>query len=107
VPAGNLASDDMNKSMEVVRCEQCGATWHSPTAIATTVARDVALLSRSGDSLAAIRRLLEATGLELRDAKAVQLHVTRTPGKCQRCGAMLVGGGMTACAQCRSLNYDW
>jgi len=93
--------------MEEVHCEGCDGHWHSPVAIDMSVSRKVATLVRSGDTIAAIRYLREATGLSLRDAKGVYLHLTRQPGKCQRCGASLVGSGTVACNQCRSLNYDW
>jgi hypothetical protein len=93
--------------MEEVRCDRCGATWLSPTAIAAAVSQEVASFVRSGDPIAAIRRLREVTGLGLRDAKAVELHITREPGKCQRCGDALTACAVVVCASCRSLNYDW
>lgn len=95
------------ESMEEVRCEKCGTTWLSPTALGADVGHEVASFIRGGDTIVAIRRLREATGLGLRDVKAVVLHVTREPGKCQRCRAVLGSGGVVACSQCRSLNYDW
>jgi ribosomal protein S27AE len=94
-------------SMEETRCDRCGAAWLGPGALDPTAAHEVASLIRGGDRITAIRRLRDVTGLGLRDAKAVELHVTRTPGECQRCGAVLVAGGRVACPKCRSLNYDW
>jgi hypothetical protein len=69
--------------------------------------RDVASLVRGRQSLWAIKRLRESTGLSLSDAKAVEQHVTREAGKCQRCGAALLGTGVVSCGKCQSLNYDW
>ena len=93
--------------MEQVYCDRCGATWSSPSALAPAIGQEVAMLIRRGDAISAIRRLRESAGLGLRDAKAVELHITREPGKCQRCGAALESSGVVACSRCRSLNYDW
>jgi tRNA(Ile2) C34 agmatinyltransferase TiaS len=93
--------------MEQARCDRCGATWLSPVGLDPTTAHELASLIRGGDRITAIRRLRDATGLELRDAKAVEAHVTRRPGECQRCGAVLAAGGGLACPRCGSLNYDW
>ena len=96
-----------SEPMEEVRCEKCGATWLSPTALDADVGRELASLIRSGNPIAGIRRLREATGLGLPDAKGVEQHVTREPGKCQRCGAVLGRSGVVTCSQCRSFNHDW
>jgi hypothetical protein len=93
--------------VEETRCNRCGATWLGPGALAPIAAHEVASLIRGGDRITAIRRLREVTGLGLRDAKAVEHHVTRTPGACQSCGAVLITGGRDACYGCGSLNYDW
>jgi hypothetical protein len=93
--------------MEKLRCDRCGATWIAPGALDSTAAHEVASLIRGGHRITAIRRLREVTGLGLRDAKAVEHHVTRRPGECQRCGATLVTASGLVCAQCGSLNYDW
>jgi hypothetical protein len=93
--------------MEQARCDRCGATWLSPEGLDPIAAHEIASLVRGGDRIAAIRRLRAATGLELRDAKAVVMHVTPRPGQCQRCGAVLAAGGGVACPGCGSLNYDW
>jgi hypothetical protein len=93
--------------MEEVRCDRCGAAWVSPTVIPQAVSQEVASLLRGGNPIAAIRRLREETGLGPRDAKALQLHITREPGICQQCGAPLTAGAVVVCARCRSLNYDW
>ena len=60
--------------MEEVRCDRCGATWADPESIAPAVRQEVASSLRRGNPVLAIRRLREATGLELRDAKAVVHH---------------------------------
>ena len=93
--------------MDEVRCDRCGATWADPESIAPAVRQEVASVLRRGGPILAIRRLREVTGLELREAKAVFHHLTRTPGHCHRCGKVLDLGVEGACPQCRSLNYDW
>ena len=93
--------------MEEVRCEKCGVAWLSPRALDPAIRHEVANLIRNGDLIAALRRLRVTTGMGIYDAKNVELHVTREPGKCQQCGAALPGDCVIACAQCRSLNYDW
>jgi hypothetical protein len=93
--------------MADVCCERCGGTWHDPTVFDPVVSREVASLVRERQPIAAIRRLRESTGLSLRDAKAVEQHITREAGKCQRCGAVLAGTGVVSCGRCRSLNYEW
>ncbi|MCI0377087.1 MAG: hypothetical protein L0215_05750 [Gemmataceae bacterium] len=91
--------------MAEVRCERYGVSWLSPTVIAPAVSQEVASLLRSGNPIAAIRRLREETGLGLPDAKAVALHVTREPGKCQRCGAALAAVAAVVCPNSRLGTY--
>jgi hypothetical protein len=93
--------------MEEVHCDRCGATWLIPAALDPEARRAVASLIRSGGLIPAIRHLREVTGLGLRDAKAVVQHITRTPGKCHRCGEALIPGAVDPCPRCRSLNCDW
>jgi hypothetical protein len=71
------------------------------------VSQEIASLVRGGNPISAIRRLREETGLGLRDAKAIQLHITRVPGQCQQCSALLPANPVVLCEQCRSLNYNW
>ncbi len=93
--------------MESVRCERCGVTWLSPTHLDSVVAREVASQIRR-NLLIGIRHLMKKSeGLGLPDAKAVAHHVTREPGKCQRCGAALASTGIVTCPKCRALNYNW
>lgn len=93
--------------MEEDYCDRCRTRLISPARIDPTLRREVALLLRGGDSIGAIRRLREIAGWSLGEAKGVFIHVTREPGKCQRCGTALASGGSVVCGKCRSLNYDW
>jgi hypothetical protein len=93
--------------MDEVRCEQCGGTWLGPLSLDPEVSREVAALIRGRDIITGIRRLRETTGLGLRDAKGVELHITRESGKCQWCGADLPAGAVVVCGRCHAHNYDW
>jgi hypothetical protein len=93
--------------MEEVICGSCGGRWRSPSNLEPAISREVAILMRAHNTIAAIRRLRETTGLSLRDAKGVLHHVTREPGKCHQCNLPLANNGVSGCKQCRSLNYDW
>jgi hypothetical protein len=93
--------------MPEIHCEACGSAWHSPLSLFPEVRREVAALVRSHDSIAAIRRLREETRLSLRDAKAVEHHISLPPGHCHRCGAGLTGDGVVRCSGCGAINYDW
>lgn len=93
--------------MEDVRCDRCGATGISPTALDPMGREEVASLIRGGPLIDAIRRSRELTSVGLRHARAVVPHVTRTPGHCHRCGMSLAVSGVDAvCPRCRSLNHD-
>lgn len=50
---------------------------------------------------------LKDRGYPLLDAKVVALHVTREPGRCQRCSRPLAGGPGVVCSGCKALNLDW
>ena len=93
--------------MEKAQCDRCGGTWLSPDALDPAVKSEVASLVRVGNPILAIRRMRKATGLGLKDAKAIRLHVTREPGKCPWCGAILPNAIVVSCSRCRSLNYNW
>jgi hypothetical protein len=48
----------------------------------------------------------ENLGLDLTEAKALAVHITRTPGKCNRCSRP-IPGEIAVCSQCRAANLDW
>jgi hypothetical protein len=57
--------------------------------------------------LSKLTRLEVSTfGLELREAKALAFHITRSQGVCHRCTAQVIGSE-PVCSKCRSANLDW
>ncbi len=87
-----------------IQCAKCrvavvlpvGATESQKAEFAATVRRD---------SVQGIRLAESAFSFGPREAKVLALHVTREPGKCQRCGRK-VSAGESTCS-CRSVNLDW
>ena len=67
----------------------------------------VAELARARQVMAAMQLLHKISGIELRDAKAVEMHITRSHGICHWCSGPLEGAGQTECPKCGSLNFDW
>lgn len=63
-----------------------------------------AALVRS-DSVVAMRHAEKAFSLDPREAKALVLHVPRTPGHCLRCDEA-VPAGVSVCS-CRSAVLNW
>ena len=62
---------------------------------------------RAGPHARAVQLLHTRGGLDLLEAKAVEMHITRTPGTCVRCRRQLHGRGETECESCGSLALDW
>jgi hypothetical protein len=62
---------------------------------------------RNDKHVEAIRLLREFAGVDLRDGKALEMHVTRNQGICVRCRGPLQEPGQTECPKCGSLNLDW
>ncbi len=52
--------------------------------------REVAASVRDHQAIVAMRLIVTNSPLELRDAKAIALHITREPGVCHRCSYPLV-----------------
>lgn len=87
-----------------VYCGKCRTAVVVPAAISADEAASFAAAVRT-DSVEAIRHAESRFSLGPREAKALVLHITRNPGKCNRCGRA-VGAGVATCA-CRSLNFNW
>ncbi len=93
--------------MQSMVCGNCGASWTEPDMLTDEQRCEVAALVRSGTEIAAMRQIREGNQLSLRDAKAIALHITRTPGTCHRCSYPLGGEATAHCPYCRAINYDW
>jgi hypothetical protein len=90
----------------IVYCKRCEVSLRVPE-FARADQNAIVSLVRSGRHGEAIRMMRDLHGLDLHDAKAVEMHITRTPGECVRCRRRLASTGQTECANCRSLALDW
>jgi hypothetical protein len=93
-------------SHAMVYCKRCQASFPVPDLSEPDRDR-IASSVRAGQHVQATTLLRELAGLDIRDAKAVEMHITRTPGVCVRCRRQLPGLGETECPQCGSLALDW
>ena len=97
----------MTASVEtVVRCHRCRVSFPLPRISEAERARLVSAV-RAGQHVETIQLLRELAGFDLRDGKAVEVHITRRPGICVRCRTPLPSRGQTECPKCGSLNLDW
>lgn len=97
----------MNDETIAVRCERCGGSWISPVGFPATLPDEVAAVLQHDEIIPAIVRLRECTGMGLRDAKAICMHLAKAENRCHRCGTSLTGEERTTCEKCASLNYLW
>src|SRR5262245_16294828 len=95
------------QTMDNVRCEKCGGEWSVISSIPESIRHEVARRFRENDVINGIRIFREATGLGLRDVKAVFQHIANRKGECHRCSEQLPDGDVVVCGCCRSLNYNW
>src|SRR5262245_41172657 len=71
-------------SRTTVHCKLCRATFPLPT-LADAERNRVVSSVRDGQHIQAIHLLRQVAELDLRDGKAVEMHITRTRGVCIRC----------------------
>lgn len=89
-----------------VHCKRCRVSFPLP-ALPDPDRDRVASSVREGQHIQAIQLLRQLAGFDLRDGKAVEMHITRARGVCVRCGGQLPTSGQTECPRCGSLNLDW
>ena len=90
-----------------VYCRRCRASFKLPLLVDPDRARIVEL-ARSRDVMGAMRLILkQASDIDLRDAKAVEMHITYKPGICNRCTRPLPRAGQLECPNCGGLNFNW
>jgi hypothetical protein len=88
--------------LECPKCHVC-VVWPDALTLAQAAAfADVARRSRLEGAQYAHQKL----GLDLREAKALAMHVIRTKGTCHRCESQVIGPE-SVCAKCRSVNLNW
>jgi rubrerythrin len=67
----------------------------------------VASWVRAGNSIIAMQHITAKSPLNLRDAKAIALHITQDSGTCHHCSYPLTGEATDHCPFCQAVNYDW
>lgn len=86
-------------------CGQCQTVVVWPGDLAGDVKAGIAQAARR-DAVAAARAVEAKYGLDVREGKALVVHLTITPGKCHRCNSG-VPHGETLCSKCHAANLDW
>ena len=87
-----------------LQCAKCRVAVVLPSDATEVQKAELAAVVRQ-DSVQGIRFAERAFSLGPRESKVLVLHITREPGKCHRCGA-LVQAGESVCS-CHSVNLDW
>jgi hypothetical protein len=88
-----------------IECPKCRTCVVWPVSFSASEATAFAEITRRSTSDGA-RYAVEKFGLDLREAKALAIHVTRTKGVCHRCKSLVIGSE-SVCTKCRSVNLDW
>lgn len=88
-----------------IECPKCRTYVVWPSGFTAEQKAALAVLVRSG-TLEGFRYAHEALGLDLREAKALSYHITRSKGICHRCKSE-IAGQETVCTKCQSANLDW
>ena len=86
-------------------CGKCKIILILPESLDLDERQEVARRRRAGPA-ATTRYLVEHHGLDLREAKAIVVHIPPTMGKCTRCRTPIPKGDIS-CPKCRSLNLNW
>ena len=88
-----------------VECPKCRTTIVWPADLSITQKGEIAEAARA-DRLGAVQLIRLRYLTDLRQAKALALHITSSGSKCHKCSAG-VGTGELNCPKCRSLNLNW
>jgi hypothetical protein len=88
--------------LECPKCRTCVVWPESLTPAGAAALADVVRTDTSEGARFAHQKL----GLDLREAKALALHITSTKGVCHRCKSQVIGSE-SVCTKCRSANLDW
>jgi hypothetical protein len=86
-------------------CGKCRTCIILPDSISEEDKHKVADLCHADQRMEAIRHLRMSCLPDLREAKAIVIHVTGAKGICHRCRSPLKGN--ETCPKCKSLNLDW
>jgi uncharacterized OB-fold protein len=93
------------KDRPYIACPKCGQNVVWPEELAAHRRKELAAVSRRS-RLEGVKFAHSILALDLREAKALALHVTNEGHRCHRCGSPVVGE-LSVCTTCRSANLDW
>lgn len=89
-----------------VHCKHCGGSFPLPDLPEAERAQVVSSVRRR-QPIQATQLLRRFATLDLREANAIEMHITRSSGICVRCHGHLPATGQTECPNCGALNLDW
>ena len=92
--------------MTVLYCPRCEGEVQIPD-LPAAQRDEIARLRYGSSTVEAYEKLSELSGLDLRLAKRLVIHLPHRPGECHRCGAALPQGVAVQCAACGSVNVQW
>jgi len=84
-------------------CRRCGGLFQAVLPDRPEDQRELAELISKGQQIEFIRILRSKTGCDLKDAKGTMQHISRD-GRCHRCHAQLMAGGIVDCPKCEPMN---
>ena len=87
-------------------CPHCRALVVLFENLERKVRSEIATLRRGGQVANAMRVLRQASGCDLRQAKANVLHIRDAASRCHKCQNTLPPGALL-CSHCMSVNLDW
>jgi hypothetical protein len=87
-------------------CKRCGTVLVLPESLDVAARREAARLRQSDQPMAAIDYLRGEHYLDLREAKAVMMHIPQTAGVCHRCRGPVVAGD-SVCPKCHCVSLNW
>lgn len=87
-------------------CKRCGTVLVLPESLDAAARREVARLRQADQATAAIAYLRREHHLDLREAKAVTLHIPQSAGVCHHCRGPIATGD-SVCSKCHCVNLNW
>ncbi len=93
------------KLLKVVHCKRCGANIKVPV---LTIKQKIQLrrLKNGGKTLNAVDQVRHFVGYDLKEAKALALHIN-DQGHCNRCDFDDLQGENVICPKCQAFNLNW
>ena len=92
-------------NLKTIHCARCKADIKIPS-LTTDEKKDLAMLNQAKGSAFAIAQVRVKTGFDLKESKALIMHMNRL-GHCNRCDYMLLQGENVTCPNCKAFNLNW